>query len=959
MSQPHPSLASSRNATEPTRSVQPAAQHFSYPFVLCDKQAPDTMQGHFNALSEMPVGFFPLATSGLANGSLHFGKEATGFLIEKGFRCLADGEVVAYKLDSKLQKLVYGPNEVVFYSLGFVLVRHRLVLPQATQREATTEDRSIVAPAAAADADADDGAYIFSLYSYNRAFRDYPVDRDDFLLESMPFWQGSHRYRVGNRANDRQLTVPEAFAQEHIAQGVSEIYTIMPEWLTPVIDPLTKNTVTVPPPVPAVGLRVREHGRGTAKVIGLLPRDCILTVRGTSTSGWAQIAAFERGNPLPHVVEGNFSQHPIADGWVFLGELDHTVMPSPLDKVVILDAPHPVKAGDLLGYLGENPGRDLAEEEDAPPRRRPRVAIEVFAGNDFPEHLAKARRRAADLPGSEKTVLIIERGAKLCEQARSPEHIVDRWHYIVPHAKSPTTGPYVCGTVYGAESVATNIPLDFGDYRASAKGDKRIDSETYNELKAAKQSAYPIVLKPVRELGFCWGHRRHEIGGRYMSVWTRPPLVPTEGTIVATFARSFSRAELDALPEERRFVDYDGSHWWQVFIAVEGNQSKLGWVRDRDHPDTRWESPHAWPCFEVVDGSMFEPMEALMRIVCIEGDVHPKHEESFQPVATALSKSEMIVKLEEAIDHAGSLDGAVTAGDIEEARRTPWLAHGLSRLICRFQSQWSPDIERWSKLMPYMESDWLVEMERQKERGWWKSVAGKVEGFPEDPHVYHVHPFGWVDNFTRLQSAPSLDALFTELGSLISAKEGSYEAYNAGTKGVPLKDGKAQVKYGFLTRPKGTVTGRTIDQILATDSLSGMDPNRLFATGKYQTVIITLDEAKRSLGLTGDELYDESMQERVFREHLLAKGAGKVVRQFILEGNVEIADAQYAAAKVWASICAPLGYVDNAGNPTNGRETYYKKDGANHASIEATESLVSFLRKVQAMHATGALKSPK
>jgi hypothetical protein len=81
---------------------------------------------------------------------------------------------------------------------------------------------------------------------------------------------------------------------------------------------------------------------------------------------------------------------------------------------------------------------------------------------------------------------------------------------------------------------------------------------------------------------------------------------------------------------------------------------------------------------------MFEPFESLQRIVCVTGEVHPQHEDSFLPIATVLSDSELIVRLEKAIDHTGTLDGKVTAEDIAKARTIPWLAQPLSRLICRF-----------------------------------------------------------------------------------------------------------------------------------------------------------------------------------------------------------------------------------------------------------------------------------
>jgi len=166
-------------------------------------------------------------------------------------------------------------------------------------------------------------------------------------------------------------------------------------------------------------------------------------------------------------------------------------------------------------------------------------------------------------------------------------------------------------------------------------------------------------------------------------------------------------------------------------------------------------------------------MEAMQRTVCIEGDVHPEHEESFWPVADALGKSDMVIKLEHAIDHTRELAGRVTAATIAHARRTHWLAHGLSRLIVRFPSQWSHDIERWKKLTPLMREEWKTEMVRQEKRGWWKEVAGKVEGFPDDPCVHHIHPLGWVDNFS-ITIAGNVSAKFERLAPIIFQHEGGY-----------------------------------------------------------------------------------------------------------------------------------------------------------------------------------------
>lgn len=181
--------------------------------------------------------------------------------------------------------------------------------------------------------------------------------------------------------------------------------------------------------------------------------------------------------------------------------------------------------------------------------------------------------------------------------------------------------------------------------------------------------------------------------------------------------------------------------------------------------------------------------------------------------------------------------------------------------------------------------------------------------------------------------------LIAKLGSVITIGEGNYDSYNTGTKGV--KDDK--VGYSFVNPREGTVTNKTINEIIATEGLTGYDRGRMFATGKYQTTIGTLKLAKEAMGLTGNEKYTPEMQERVFREFLLDKAGGGVLAAFVKEGRGTIDQAQYAAAKEWASIGVPAGYKNKYGVVSNGNLSYYQKEGQNAASATATQELRTLL----------------
>lgn len=750
-------------APAPTQAARaaPATERWAYPFALRDAAAPNDMVSHFKALSVMPIGFFPLASTGLLNGSLHFGEPcATTMKIAEGFHCLANGEVVAYRLDTALQQLQYGPDRWVSYSLGFVLVRHDMPLPPLPTT-ASGSPATNASPVTVPGEGAGSGISVYSLYSYNQPLARYERSRDGFRLKSLPFWQGPRRFRVGTRVKDKQV-IPTA------AQRARPSLTAV------------------------IGLRVRAQGNSTAPIIALLPRGSILKVQGEATQGWAQLESIDDGSPVAPEAGGRDPQsYDILTGWVFLGELDSEVNPV-ADQVVVPPTPYRVKAGELLGYLGENPGEDIAGRRGAARQSRPRVAIEVFAGDDLPDFLAESRRRAAFLPDREKTRLVIPRGTALCEQPRRPDGTVDAHHIVVQDSLSPKTGPFIYGRLYRSETKAAGIPPAADGFRASASGTKRVNARRYATLNATKQANYPLILTPNPSFpNACWALREDVLHHNDVHVWTSAPLAPgnDNGKIDVRFDASFALHELKDLPKERRFIDIDGTRWWHITASDQQSRATLVWVSDKNYPGTHWESPHAWQGFEIADGSAFEPMQALQRMVTLNGTVHAEHQVSFAVTATALGQSPIVASLEKAIDQAGTLDGRVTAADIANARRTPWLAHGLSRLIVRFESQWSADLSRWTALTPLMTDAWQVEMQRQTRRGWWNDVATKLEGFPVSPVVHHIHPYGWVDNF--LQPRYPIDVeKFVQLYSDIHAELGVLDDDNI-VSTSPLNDESA------------------------------------------------------------------------------------------------------------------------------------------------------------------------
>ena len=197
-------------------------------------------------------------------------------------------------------------------------------------------------------------------------------------------------------------------------------------------------------------------------------------------------------------------------------------------------------------------------------------------------------------------------------------------------------------------------------------------------------------------------------------------------------------------------------------------------------------------------------------------------------------------------------------------------------------------------------------------------------------------------NTTSKLTDRTIDELVVELGDAIASGEGSYEAWNAGAP-----EGK-RVKFGKMNDLPGTITGKSINNLLdAAKNYTWEDKRRRFATGKYQTIPSTLDAAKTRLNLSGNELYDETMQERVFKEYLL-KGRSSIYN-LICTGTATVDQAMVDASKEWASIALPKGFKNKFGVMSDGSIGYHQS-GTNRANSHSTLKVKTIFEKIKSYH---------
>lgn len=490
---------------------------WAYPVSLIKGEVAD-MQTYMSALSHAGEGFYPLGTNGLWHGGIHF-NESTGqyFDQKKGVHAIADGEVVAYKINKANEKLKYPNGKVALYSSGFVLIRHHLALPSAPKSVTTGQkmDGDDKQPA-------DEVLEFFTLYMHTACWYDY---EDDASLARPAYWLSTPTFIVGHA--DHQETPP------HLHKSIAPV--------------VSKTTTKAAPVNPVRGAHIRirptpigRHGHRSGKVVGLLPESsCVQTdphnVVGRGKQIWAKITKIVSGAPVAAEIGGVAPDidEIEKDGWIFVAEQKAVTEPDNLDSTVILPKPFPIGAGQLVAHLGE-----YQHYGDACPLPHRKILhLEVFAGEQFKVFFEKSRKRAGQLSNPEMRLL--PKGSKLIKEPEEPDTSVADGLVLKPlTTKEGTWVKAQPCTVHGK-----------------------------HELIPAKNTD-PLWVR-TRDLG-----QTKDVKG-----WAEFPLQGVAALSATTmFDRVYTGSQVSRFGHA---VDGEGKHWYEVGSLLGSDKQAIsGWVSD-------------------------------------------------------------------------------------------------------------------------------------------------------------------------------------------------------------------------------------------------------------------------------------------------------------------------------------------------------------------------------------------
>ncbi|POA81153.1 hypothetical protein [Pseudomonas protegens] len=397
-------------------------------------------QQYYKALAKAEDGFYPIGVNGLWHGGVHF-DDASGLVSDKTeVRCIADGEVVAYRIDKTYPVSEYGSKSAPF-STGFVLVRHRLELPAPPASPATAGPSLI----------------FFSLYMHLLDWQGYQTSP---ALKRPGFWDAT--YKVKAAASDKLLGLR---VRSSDSGGNTPILTVLPRGTTVFTKPApdTQRWLEVVDVIPAVAELAEQTGWvfkeemqrisadqyfvgdkardlpsqqkngaivrdafAQGRPIGFLPVGTQIRISDEKNSGkYRKLLEIVSGESMPVLVP---EVEGVLPGYVSLDLLDAMSRPGDMDKVVPLKTAYKVKAGELLGHVGK-----YQNQSDSAPKNL--LHLEVFSCEDVKTFIQQSRATAANLPAKDRTLVKVAKDAKLISHvagmsATTPPKASDPGHQI-------------------------------------------------------------------------------------------------------------------------------------------------------------------------------------------------------------------------------------------------------------------------------------------------------------------------------------------------------------------------------------------------------------------------------------------------------------------------------------------------------------------------------------------------
>ena len=433
---------------------------------------------YYRALSEANNGFYPFGENGLWHGGIHLDKKVLNKLgNDEQLHCMANGEVIAYRINDVYPKITY-PDEnvptalrgslknVAYFSTGFTLVRHLLQMPKTTDAE-----------------DEPPAITLYSLYMHQLDWYGYQgkIKAEQTKVQYPHYWHlesgkvdenkadtvfgsviradGSGTEVVGLLLKGSKIRLGEKHATKagwykivSISAGTLVTSTEFKQQLDNITgyvwhndvspEPTGKkadtnqdyevikedNNTVGDPEVNVKGIAVYETADDKQKLTYLPPK-ATFELDGQE-NGYAKISKINDCD-VPNLLKENDSSDAPHKGYVKVTLLtSFKFKPEKLNDIVVLKSPIAISSGDFIGYIGHNqqqtdhfyePTQSSIATIKRPSDTKlpPLLHVELFTCEDLSAFITKTRTLANNLPESEKNLILVEKGARLIQASKA------------------------------------------------------------------------------------------------------------------------------------------------------------------------------------------------------------------------------------------------------------------------------------------------------------------------------------------------------------------------------------------------------------------------------------------------------------------------------------------------------------------------------------------------------------
>ena len=434
---------------------------------------------YYRTLSEANNGFYPFGENGLWHGGIHLDKKVLNKLgNDEQLHCMANGEVIAYRINDVYPKITY-PDEnvptalrgslknVAYFSTGFTLVRHLLQMPKTT--DAKAEQPAIT---------------LYSLYMHQLDWYGYQekIKAKQTKVQHPHYWQlgsgkvdenkadtvfgsvirenGSKTKAVGLLLKGSKIRLGEKHATKagwykivSISEGTLVTSTEFKQQLDTITgyvwhsdvspEPTGKkadtnqdyevvkedNNTVDSPEVNVKGIAVYEAADDKQKLTYLPPK-ATFELDGQE-NGYAKISKINDCDVPNLLVKENGSSDAPHKGYVKVTSLTSlTFKPEKLNDIVVLKSPIAISSGDFIGYIGHNQQQTdhfyeptqasiATIKRPSDTKLPPLLHVELFTCEDLSAFITKTRALADNLPESEKNLILVEKGARLIQASKT------------------------------------------------------------------------------------------------------------------------------------------------------------------------------------------------------------------------------------------------------------------------------------------------------------------------------------------------------------------------------------------------------------------------------------------------------------------------------------------------------------------------------------------------------------